>query len=277
MTTAPRLHHDVQLIRGAAAIALREIPRRSVDLAYCDPPFGNAQEWIGPAGRFSDQWSPTAASRAGWRALHRIAPAAAPIFAACRLTERDRAYLGVIAGILVELRRVMKLSAALWLHFDDTMGAYLRLLGQLVFGLSAEVGTLIWRRAHNHANANRFGRVHDTIACFARSPCCGLWGVRFDDFAETGPLAQNAKERVGYPTQKPVALVEELIRATTLPGQVVLDPTMGSGTALVAAVNLGRRAIGIDRSADAIAVAKRRLLTSGVCRVRVIPIKKKER
>lgn len=66
-------------------------------------------------------------------------------------------------------------------------------------------------------------------------------------------------ERVGYPTQKPLALLERIIACSTNPGDVVLDPFCGSGTTLVAAARLRRRAIGIDNSDVATALTARRL------------------
>ena len=68
-----------------------------------------------------------------------------------------------------------------------------------------------------------------------------------------------AGEREFYPTQKPLSLLDRIIRSSTDETDVVLDPFCGSGTSLLAAMNLNRRAIGIDYSADAIMVARRRL------------------
>lgn len=69
----------------------------------------------------------------------------------------------------------------------------------------------------------------------------------------------RGKEVVGYPTQKPLALLRRIIRATTAPHDTVLDPFCGSGTALVAALDLDRRAIGIDASPEAVRVTKQRI------------------
>ena len=66
-------------------------------------------------------------------------------------------------------------------------------------------------------------------------------------------------ERVGYPTQKPLALLERIIKASSNPGDLVLDPFCGSGTTLVSAQKLERRYIGIDSNADAVRIAETRL------------------
>ena len=68
-----------------------------------------------------------------------------------------------------------------------------------------------------------------------------------------------ASEHAGYPTQKPLALLERIVAASSNPGDMVFDPFCGSGTALVAARRLGRRCAGCDISPDAIAVARSRL------------------
>ena len=80
-------------------------------------------------------------------------------------------------------------------------------------------------------------------------------------WSDIGRLLAWSNENVGYPTQKPVALLERIIAASSNPGDLVLDPFCGSGTTLVAAQRLGRRFGGCDISADAVKVAKRRLDT----------------
>ena len=73
------------------------------------------------------------------------------------------------------------------------------------------------------------------------------------------PLSNSAKERIGYPTQKPLALLERIIKASSNPGDVVLDPFCGCGTTIHAAQNLGRKWIGIDVCANACKVICSRL------------------
>ena len=85
-------------------------------------------------------------------------------------------------------------------------------------------------------------------------------GVPLQDlWTDIGPLAPQAKERIGYPTQKPLALLERIIRASSNEGDVVLDPFCGCATACVAAENLGRRWVGIDISSKAVELVNMRL------------------
>ncbi|MDR1040930.1 MAG: site-specific DNA-methyltransferase [Deltaproteobacteria bacterium] len=80
-----------------------------------------------------------------------------------------------------------------------------------------------------------------------------------DVITDVNRLSKNSGEGTGYPTQKPLALLERLIAASSGPGDLVLDPFCGSGTTLVAAERLGRQWIGIDMSRLAISLAERRL------------------
>ena len=87
-----------------------------------------------------------------------------------------------------------------------------------------------------------------------------LEGVSLSDiWSDIPPLSANAAERLGYPTQKPMALLERIIGASSKEGDTVLDPFCGSGTTLAAAHKLNRRWIGIDVSPLAIAMARGRL------------------
>ena len=90
-------------------------------------------------------------------------------------------------------------------------------------------------------------------------------------WTDIAPINSQARERLGYPTQKPVALLERIIAASSKPGDIVLDPFCGCGTALVAAQKLDRQWIGIDVTYLSIAVMRARLKDSfGLTDVEVI-------
>ncbi len=85
-------------------------------------------------------------------------------------------------------------------------------------------------------------------------------GIPLQDlWTDISPISAHAAERVGYPTQKPLALLERIIQASSNPGDVVLDPFCGCGTTIAAAEKLGRRWIGIDITHLSIALLKYRL------------------
>jgi hypothetical protein len=80
-----------------------------------------------------------------------------------------------------------------------------------------------------------------------------------DTWIDIHPVQSRAAERLGYPTQKPVALLERIIQASSNKGDVVLDPFCGCGTTVVAAQQLGRKWIGIDITHLAISLMKGRM------------------
>lgn len=129
------------------------------------------------------------------------------------------------------------------------------------------------------ARLEKAGRIHKTrnnkvrIKYFVKEdgpflveqrPIGDVW----DDIPDA--MHMPAKEKTGYPTQKPEALLARIISASTNPGDVVLDAFSGSGTTLVAAERLGRRWIGIDSGRLAIETAKERLLKAGAGRFTLI-------
>lgn len=97
-------------------------------------------------------------------------------------------------------------------------------------------------------------------------------GVPFSDVWSIPFLNPKAKERVGYPTQKPILLLERIIEISTDEGDCVLDPFCGSGTTLVAAKLLGRDYIGIDISAEAMQLSEKRLLEPIKTKSRVLEL-----
>jgi site-specific DNA-methyltransferase (adenine-specific) len=88
-------------------------------------------------------------------------------------------------------------------------------------------------------------------------------GAPLGDVWDISIVAPVARERTGYPTQKPEALIERLVEACTEPGDWVIDPYTGSGTTLAVCARLGRNAIGIDKSPPALEISRRRLAALG--------------
>jgi site-specific DNA-methyltransferase (adenine-specific) len=110
----------------------------------------------------------------------------------------------------------------------------------------AEEGRLVF-------SARGFPRLKLYLDEMPGTPCDDIW-------MDISPINSQAAERLGYPTQKPMALLERIIAASSNEGDLVLDPFCGCGTAVVAAQKLGRRWIGIDITTLAVSLIKRRLL-----------------
>jgi site-specific DNA-methyltransferase (adenine-specific) len=116
-----------------------------------------------------------------------------------------------------------------------------------------------WGTGRQRAVVDAAGRRRRSITTPERSP-----GTPLGDVWDIGIIAPIAKERTGYPTQKPEALLERLISACTLPGDSILDPYLGSGTTLAVAQRLGRCGLGIDSNPRSLELTRQRLIALGV-------------
>jgi len=201
------------------------------------------------------------------------------------------AYLSMMAPRLVELRRVLKPTGSIYLHCDPTTSAHLRLLMDAVFGPASFRNEVVWHYTGGGRSKSYFSRKHDVIfwycrgrewrfnvdsvrvpyketSGYAKGGITSAAGKRYmphpdgtpvDDVWDIPIINPLSKERLGFPTQKPEALLERIIKASSNEGDVVLDPFCGCGTTVAVAEHLNRRWIGIDVTHLAITLIKHRL------------------
>ncbi len=208
------------------------------------------------------------------------------------------AYLTMMAERMVELRRVLKPSGSVYLHCDPTASHYLKLLMDSLFGGGNFLNEIIWHYRGAGVPKKSRAKRHDVILHYAkkrgaqffdpdpiRQPYAEATKERFShyignvrggqDYGEQTlnpkgkhpddvithiqPIAPSAKERLGYPTQKPEDLLQNFISASSEEGDVVLDPFCGCGTAIISAERLNRKWIGIDVTHIAITLIRHRL------------------
>jgi len=361
---------DNTLYYGDNLDIMREhIPTASVDLVYLDPPFNSnrnynvlfrdesGKESESQITAFEDTWHWGPDAEATYRTLTTEgAERVATMIDAMRRfigANEMMAYLVMMAARLVELRRVMKPTASIYLHCDPTASHYLKIIMDTIFGPENIRNEIVWERTPSKAlSTRRLARNHDIILAYQMSdastwnldavftaydiaaldektagkythrdengrlyqldnllnpnhnrpnltyeflgvtrvwrwtkermqaayaaglvvqPSAGVVprfkryldeqrGRPFTDvWTDIDPLNSQAQERLGYPTQKPLALLERIIEMSTNPGDVVLDPFCGCGTAIAAAQKLGRAWIGIDITHLSIALQKYRI------------------
>ena len=122
---------------------------------------------------------------------------------------------------------------------------------------TTNIDQILQKRSRDENNKSIYAREQDGSVVSSDEkkgvPLADVWEIPF--------LNPKAKERTGYPTQKPILLLDRIIEIATDEGDIVLDPFCGSGTTLVAAKMKGRRYIGIDISIEAIELTKSRLET----------------
>ena len=206
------------------------------------------------------------------------------------------AYLSYLAVRLPEMRRLMKPTATIYLHCDPTASHYIKMLMDGVFGASRFRNEIIWCYRGGGVPANDFGRKHDVILRYAKTATVTFnrqyvpysdasaalvesrGGVSIDNqprdlergarmpdwWTDINSLQTWSPERIGYPTQKPAALLKRIISASSNEGDLVLDPFCGGGTTIVATAGLNRQWIGIDISPHAVDITQQRLAPLGI-------------
>jgi site-specific DNA-methyltransferase (adenine-specific) len=270
---------DARLIRGDCRSELPALEAGEVRLAYLDPPFFTQKvHRLGSRDRqrqysFADLWSGheeyagflNDCLREVWRVL---SPDGSVVLHCDRHSAHiARAVLDQVFGpdnfrseIIWSYRRwsngqraLLPSHQTLYLYGKSARYVFNAMYGE--YSPATNVDQILQRRARDvHGKA-----IYARDAGGAVIPAAVKKGVPLGDVWDIPYLNPKARERVGYPTQKPIVLLERVIRLASEPGDLVLDPCCGSGTTLVAAQLLGRRAIGIDSSEEAIAIAEQRL------------------
>ena len=203
------------------------------------------------------------------------------------------AYLIYMAVRIMEMKRLLKPTGSIYLHCDPYASHYLKLLLDCILGKKHFRNEIVWSYQRWTGATKHFQRMHDTILFYgmpdakfhvlgeaysAKSKHQGPRHTAFvngdmvqtytgskirekamRDVWEISYLNSQAKERVGYPTQKPIALLERVIKASSSEGDVVLDPFCGCATACIAAEMLGRQWTGIDISPKAVELVQLRM------------------
>ena len=259
-----RLYHS-ECTQGLASI-LTEFEQR-IDLIYMDPPFATGRQFFYLDSEGNQQL------------------AYSDLF---QLEE----YLQLMEGVLILSKALLTERGTLWLHCDWRADWALQALICEIFGPSALINRIIWHYTGGGRSKKRFSRKHDTILWIAKGDS---WYFDIDSvrqpykagsgFAQSGIRSRSgkvylphpagtpaddvwdipiinpmAKERNGYPTQKPEVLLERIVCSSSDVGMTVLDPFCGSGTTLSVAQRLGRRWVGLDQGDQAIRLSKKRLL-----------------
>ena len=256
-----------------------DIAPESVDLIYLDPPFFTGKVQKGKA-----KWNPGAMeisfedSKKFWgnadnaRIMREKAP---PWLIHIAESHPDFAsYLYYMMERLQACHKVLKPTGSIYLHCDWRASHYLKMImdESKVFGFKNFQNEIIWHYGLGGSSKERWQRKHDAILFYSKSNTWGFNPImvpassqmmkgqlkKDDDVWDIPTINNMAKERTGYPTQKPEALLEHIILASSNEGYVVLDPFGGCGTTMIVASKLNRQFIGIDINASAYGVTRNR-------------------
>ncbi len=256
-----------------------------IDLIYIDPPFATGADFsfttpIGDGGEevFKEQSViEEKAYRDTWG-------------------RGSQSYLNMMYGRLVLMRELLSEGGSIYVHVAHHVGQYVKVMLDEIFGENCFQNEIIWFYKTGGATKERFARKHDNIFFYSKSPnnwvfvpqkersyMMHKYGFKKSDFKidkETGlqysmvyardvwdipSVGSATSERIGFDTQKPEALLNRIIKASSKEGQLVADFFCGSGTTLAVAEKLGRRWIGCDLGRWAIHVTRKRLLEIENC------------
>ncbi len=271
---------------------MRGLNSASIDLIYLDPPFNSKANYAAPIGSkaagaaFKDTWTLSDVDTEWINLIEAKHPALYRVLLAA-MSDSDKSYLAYMATRLLEMHRILKPTGSIYLHCDPTMSHSLKMLMDAIFGRGQFINEIIWYYKNASRGKRRLARAHDTVFWYAMTKDytfnlkdvlvpfeSGMTEWRYtsggqagkdmpkgktpDDVITLPSLNARATERTGYPTQKPLALLERIIKASSNAGDMVLDPFCGCATTCVAAERLGRQWVGIDISAKAAELVRAR-------------------
>ena len=263
-----------QIYLGENLSILKSLTSESVDLIYIDPPFNTGKEQARRSIRVKRDES---GDRVGFGGQS---------YSTELLYERAYQdsfddFLSFIRPRLLEAHRLLKPQGSLYFHIDYREAHYCKILLDEIFGRANFINEIIWAYDFGGRPKNRWPAKHDTIFFYAKD--ANNYTFNRDDIdripymapglvgkekAEKGKLptdvwwhtivGTNSKEKTGYPTQKPFGVIERIVRASSNPGDLVMDFFAGSGTVGVVCEKLDRNYILIDQNPEAWDVMKTR-------------------
>jgi site-specific DNA-methyltransferase (adenine-specific) len=263
-----------RVIQADNLLVLRELASESVDLIYVDPPFNTGRAQTRTRLRTERDEHGDRVGFGGER--YRTIKLGSSSFA-----DAFDDYLAFLEPRLVEAHRVLKSTGTLYFHVDYREVHYCKVLIDGIFGRENFLNEVIWAYDYGARTTKRWPAKHDNILVFAKDAERYVFNVdeieRIPYMAPglVGPekaargklptdtwwhtiVSPTGKEKLGYPTQKPLGILRRIVRASSPPDGLVLDFFAGSGTAGAAALESGRRFVLVDSHPEAIAVMKRR-------------------
>ena len=199
-------------------------------------------------------------------------------------------YLAYMAIRLIEMKRILQDTGSLYLHCDPTMSHYIKILMDIIFGEKNFRNEIAWCYSGGGIPKKDYPRKKDIIFRYSKTNdyifnieyrpygehnktgkrATDLNGKRKIEYKEEGtpfndwwidikPIINWSGQKTGYPTQKPLALLERIIKASSNEGDLVFDPFCGCATTCVVSENLNRQWIGIDVSVDTYDLVRKRL------------------
>jgi site-specific DNA-methyltransferase (adenine-specific) len=263
-----------KIIFGDNLTILQEIPDASIDLVYIDPPFntGKKQKRTSIKTKQSASGARKGFSGKSYQTVEIGSNEYVDIF---------DDYLSFLYPRLQEAYRVLSQNGTLYFHIDFREVHYAKVLLDKIFGRESFLNEIIWAYDYGARTKKRWPPKHDNILVYVKNPDEYIFNVKDIDRIPymapglVGPekaargklptdtwwhtiVGTNSKEKTGYPTQKPLGILNRIIRASSNPGDTVLDFFAGSGTTGVSCLELDRKFILIDNNLQAMKIMAQR-------------------
>ncbi len=269
-----------RILHGDNLAALKNMASGSVALIYIDPPFNTGRRQTRVRMKTVRDESGDRVGFGGHRyRTQLVAPEAA---GDAGYADRFDDFLAFLRPRLQEAHRVLAATGSLFFHIDPREVHYCKVMLDGIFGRECFQNEIIWAYDYGARATRRWPAKHDNILWYTRDPrrytfhldasdripymAPSLVGAEKASRGKTPTdvwwhtiVSPTGKEKTGYATQKPLGILERIVRVHSNTGETVLDFFAGSGTAGEAAAKNGREFCLVDESAEAIAVMERRL------------------
>ena len=253
---------------------LRELADESVDLIYIDPPFNTGKTQARTQIKTVQDEN---GDRTGYQGKR---------YKTIKIAKKEYSdifddYLGFLEPRLRAAYAILKPDGSLFFHIDYREVHYCKVLLDCIFGRDSFMNEIIWAYDYGGRSKTKWPAKHDTILWYAKDPenyqfhldqcdripymAPGLVGKKKAKRGKTPTdtwwhtiVSPNGKEKTGYPTQKPLGVLDRIVKVHSSPGDMLCDFFAGSGTLGESAIELGRSCILVDNNPEALEVMERR-------------------
>ncbi len=265
-----------KIIFGDNLPVLQSLPSEHIDLIYIDPPFntGKRQQRV----RLQTVHDEANGDRVGFQGKkYRTIKLGVSGY-----SDTFDDFLGFLEPRLCEAYRILRPNGSFFFHIDYREVHYCKVLIDEIFGRDSFMNEIIWAYDYGARSKNKWPAKHDNILWYAKDPenytfnyeemdripymAPGLVGEEKAALGKTPTdvwwhtiVSPNGKEKTGYATQKPLGVIQRIVKIHSKPNDLVMDFFGGSGTIGEAAAKLDRNWILVDSNPEAIQVMAKRL------------------
>lgn len=265
----------VEIHLGDNLEILKTFPDEGFDLIYIDPPFNTGK-------RQERATLKTVRDARGDRTGYQGRRYRTTRLETAAYDDAFEQYHEFLRPRLREAHRVLKKTGSFFFHIDYREVHYCKIMLDRIFGRASFINEIIWAYDYGARSKKRWSTKHDNILWYAKTP--DDYTYRYEEIERIPYMAPalvgqekakrgktptdtwwntivptNGREKTGYPTQKPVAILNRIVRVHSYPGASILDFFAGSGTTGEAAFKNGRNVVLVDNNAEAIRIMQQRL------------------